>query len=81
MLFFVTIPDQYTLNLSLHIKMILMMIAGVNILYFTMFEEPWKLGPGQDASARAKVVTTVTVLLWVGVIYFGRMMPFIGNSF
>ena len=81
MLFFVTIPDQYTQNLSLHIKMILMMIAGVNILYFTMFEEPWKLGPGQDASARAKVVTTVTVLLWVGVIYFGRMMPFIGNSF
>ena len=34
-----------------------------------------------DASLRAKVVTTVTVALWVGVIYFGRMMPFIGNSF
>src|SRR2546426_3628990 len=80
-LFFVTIPDQYTQNLSLHVKMVLMMIAGVNILYFTMFEEPWKLGPGDEASTRAKVVTTVTVLLWVGVIYFGRMMPFIGNSF
>lgn len=80
-LFFVTIPDQYTENLALHIKMVLMMIAGVNILYFTMFEEPWKLGPGEDASTRAKVVTTATVVLWVGVIYFGRMMPFIGNSF
>ena len=81
LLFFVTIPEQYTQNLSLHIKMILMMIAGVNILYFTIFEEPWKLGPGDDASVRAKVVTTVTVVLWIGVIYFGRMMPFIGNSF
>jgi hypothetical protein len=80
-LFFVTIPDQYTQNLSLHIKMILMMIAGVNILYFTIFEEPWKLGPGDDAPVRAKVVTTLTVVLWIGVIYFGRMMPFIGNSF
>jgi uncharacterized membrane protein len=81
LLFFVTIPDQYTENLALHIKMILMMIAGVNILYFTIFEEPWKLGPGDNASLRAKVVTTVTVVLWTGVIYFGRMMPFIGNSF
>src|SRR2546425_4352081 len=81
LLFFVTIPEQYTQNLALHIKMILMMIAGVNILYFTIFEEPWKLGPGDDASVRAKVITTVTVVLWIGVIYFGRMMPFIGNSF
>jgi uncharacterized membrane protein len=80
-LFFVTTPDQYTQNLSLHIKMILMMIAGLNILYFTTFEEAWKLGPGDDAPVRAKVVTTFTVVLWVGVIYFGRMMPFIGNSF
>ena len=37
--------------------------------------------PGDDAPVRAKVVTTATVVLWVGVIYFGRMMPFIGNSF
>jgi uncharacterized membrane protein len=80
-LFFVSIPDQYTQNLALHIKMILMMIAGVNILYFTIFEEPWKLGPGDEAPVRAKVVTTCTVVLWIGVIYFGRMMPFIGNSF
>ena len=80
-LFFVTTPDQYTTNLSLHIKMVLMMIAGLNIFYFTTFDEPWKLSPGDDAPIRAKVVTTFTVALWIGVIYFGRMMPFIGNSF
>ena len=81
LLFFITIPDQYTQNRALHIKMVLMMIAGLNILYFTMFEEPWRLGPGDDASTRSKIVTTVTVVLCIGVIYFGRMMPFIGNSF
>ena len=80
-LFFVTIPDQYTTNRALHIKIILMMIAGLNILYFTIFDEPWKLGAGDDAPVRAKVVTSVSVVLWIGVIYFGRMMPFIGNSF
>jgi hypothetical protein len=80
-LFFLTTPDQYTTNLSLHIKMVLMMIAGLNIFYFTTFDETWNLSPGDDAPVRAKVVTTATVVLWVGVIYFGRMMPFIGNSF
>ena len=81
LLFFVTIPEQYTMNIALHVKMILMMIAGVNILYFTMFHENWALGPGDDAPLRAKVITTFTVVLWIGVIYFGRMMPFIGGSF
>ena len=80
-LFFLTTPDQYTTNLSLHIKMVLMMIAGLNIFYFTTFDETWNLSPGDDAPVRAKVVTTATVVLWIGVIYFGRMMPFIGNSF
>jgi len=80
-LFFLTTPDQYTTNLSLHIKMVLMMIAGLNIFYFTTFDETWNLSPGDDAPVRAKVVTTFTVALWIGVIYFGRMMPFIGNSF
>ena len=79
--FFVTTPDQYTQNLALHIKMILMMIATLNIFYFTTFDETWKLAPGADAPIRAKVVTTFTVALWIGVVYFGRMMPFIGNSF
>jgi uncharacterized membrane protein len=79
--FFVTTPDQYTQNLALHIKMILMMIAALNIFYFTTFNETWQLAPGADAPVRAKVVTTFTVALWIGVIYFGRMMPFIGNSF
>ncbi len=80
-LFFITVPDQYTTNLALHIKMVLMMIAALNIFYFTTFDETWKLAPGADAPMRAKVVTTLTVVLWIGVVYFGRMMPFIGNSF
>lgn len=80
-LFFVTTPDQYTTNLALHIKMVVLMIATLNIFYFTTFDETWRLAPGEDASVRAKVVTTFTVVMWVGVIYFGRMMPFIGNSF
>ena len=79
--FFVTIPEQYTENIALHWKILLTMIAGLNVLYFTVFDEAWAVGPGADAPVRAKIMASFTILLWVGVIWFGRMMPFIGGSF
>jgi hypothetical protein len=79
--FFITVPEQYTQNIALHWKMLLTMIAGMNVLYFTLFDEAWLLGPGDDAPVRAKVMASFTILLWIGVIWFGRMMPFIGGSF
>ena len=80
-LFFITIPEQYTQNVALHWKVVLMLIAAANVLYFTLFEEAWALGPGDDAPPTAKVIAASTIFLWIGVIYFGRMMPFIGGSF
>lgn len=79
--FFITVPEQYTQNIALHWKMLLTFIAGMNVIYFTLFDEAWLLGPGDDAPVRAKVMASFTILLWVGVIWFGRMMPFIGGSF
>ncbi|HYR83837.1 MAG TPA: hypothetical protein VE422_07145 [Terriglobia bacterium] len=80
-LFFITVPEQYTQNIALHWKMALVMVAGVNALYLTVFDEPWALGPGDDAPLTAKVIAASAIFLWLGVIYFGRMMPFIGGSF
>ncbi len=81
MLFFVTQPDQYTQNIALHVKTLLMIIGGINVLYFTVFDETWSLGSGDDAPLRAKFMASFTIFLWLGVVYFGRMMPFIGGSF
>ena len=81
MLFFITVPGQYTQNVALHWKTVLMMIAGINVIYFTLFDETWALGPGDDAPIRGKVMAAVTIFLWAGVIWLGRMMPFIGGSF
>ncbi len=81
MLFFIATPEQYTQNVAFYWKIVLMMLAGINVLYFTMFDEPWALEPGDDAPLRAKLVAASAIFLWVGVIYCGRMLPFIGNSF
>ncbi len=81
MLFFVGIPGQYIHNPSFYWKIGLAMLAGLNALYFTMLDEPWSLGPKEDAPLTAKIAAVSAMLLWIGVMYCGSMLPFLGNSF
>ena len=81
MLFFVGIPGQYIHNVAFYWKIGLVMLAGANALYFTLFDQPWSLGPGEDAPFTAKFAAASAVILWVAVMYFGSMLPFLGNAF
>jgi hypothetical protein len=80
-LFFVGIPGQYIKNPTFFWKIGLVMLAGANALYFTLLDEPWSLGPGEDAPRTAKIAAASAMLLWVAVMYCGSMLPFLGNSF
>ena len=80
-LFFVADPGQYTQNIAFQWKIFLIMLAGINVVYFTLFEAPWRLEAGDDAPLLAKFVAATAILLVFGVMYFGRMLPFLGNSF
>jgi len=81
MLFFVGIPGQYIHNPSFYWKIGLAMLAGANALYFTILDEPWSLGPKEDAPLTAKIAAISAMVLWIGVMYCGSMLPFLGNSF
>jgi uncharacterized membrane protein len=81
MLFFVGIPGQYIHNAAFYWKIGLVMLAGANALYFTLFDVPWSLGPKDEAPLTAKIAAASATLLWVGVMYCGSMLPFLGNSF
>ena len=76
-------PEQYTNNLSFHLKMIFMFLAGINVLvfYLAVFHNVEALEPGEDAPFSAKIIAGLSIFLWTGVIFFGRMLPYIGNSF
>src|SRR2546428_8312039 len=80
MVFFITTPTQYTQNVAFYWKIVFMLLAGINVLYLA-FDESWPLPEGVDAPLTAKVVAGAGIFLWLGVIFFGRMLPFIGNSF
>ena len=74
-------PEQYMTNVSFFWKMGLLLLAGANLLYLTGFEQPWSIGANEKAPAFSKVMAVSAIALWIGVMYFGRMLPFIGNAF
>ncbi len=81
MLFFVTAPGQYAHNIAFVWKVALIVLAGVNAFYFTLFDEAWVLKAGDEAPFTAKAAALSAIVLWVGVLYFGSMLPFLGNAF
>ena len=81
-LFFVGAPTNFYVTNSLFFwKLALILVAGANALYFTVFEQPWTLGVGDTPPMAAKVAAASGILVWVGVIFCGQMLPFIGHSF
>lgn len=81
MLFFIAAPEQYTTNAPFLWKVLCLMVAGVDLLYLTVFDKIWALEPGDDAAMLDKAIAATAIVAWVGVIYWGRMLPFLGNAF
>ena len=82
MLFFIGAPpDFYVSNGVFLWKLALILVAGVNALYFTVVDQAWALGAGDAPPMGAKVAAASGIVLWVGVIFCGQMLPFLGHSF
>jgi len=81
MVFFVAAPEQYTKNPVFYWKILFVVMGALNVLYFMLIEEPWTVGSGDDAPLTAKVMAASAIFLWIGVLFFGHMLPFLGNAF
>jgi uncharacterized membrane protein len=71
---------DYTKNVAFYWKLVFLMIAGVNSLYF-FFDKGWAAQPGTSVPISSKIAAACALCLWVGVMFWGSMLPFIGNSF
>ena len=84
-MFFVGAPDQYVHNPAWWAKVAFILIAGLNILAFEISPRAKALvqdvGPGDNTPLRLKLAGGVSLFSWFAVLYFGRMLPFIGNAF
>ena len=76
-LFFLSDPLGYVGNPAFQLKIVFILLAGLNALWFELklsrHVEEW--GPGVDASTHAKVVCGLSLFLWAGIITAGRLLP------
>ena len=56
------------------------MLGGANVVYFT-FDTGWQVETGRAAPNLSKFLAVSALFLWAGVMYWGSMLPFIGNAF
>lgn len=84
-MFFVGAPDQYIRNPSWWAKVAFILIAGLNIVAFELSPRTKaladRIGPGDATPLRLKLAGGISLLSWFAVLYFGRMLPFLGNAF
>ena len=80
MLFFVANHAQYVANPAFQWKMVLLLLAGVNFLYLTVYDEGWALGPDDNPTRLTRVLAASSIVFWVGVIFLGRWLPYIGSE-
>ena len=58
-------------------KIAFIAIGAIAILYFSLFDQVWKVKAGEDAPAGAKAVAVLVLVAWVGVILGGRLLPYV----
>ena len=81
--FFIGAPDQYVNNIAFYGKVLFLFIAGGNAVFFE-----WAYGAKAAANDMTGVaplalrtIAVASIVSWFFVIYWGRMLPFVGNAF
>ncbi len=83
LIFFVGHPEQYVHNIAWWFKVGCLALAGLNALVFERIvsARALPLGPGDDTPPAAKAIGAISLVAWLGVLYWGRMLPFIGDAY
>lgn len=83
LIFLIGHPEQYAHNVAWWWKVACLALAGVNavVFEFTIGKRTVQLGAGEDTPVAAKAIGVISILAWFGVLFWGRMLPFIGNAY
>ena len=75
-------PGRYLINIGFHIKMALVVLAGLNALFYYWKIHPQMAGWHENAAtpAIARFVGASSLILWYGVLVSGRFIPYVGTG-
>ena len=79
-LFFVGDPLQYVTNPGFQLKIVFLVMAAWNVVMFYVTgvaSQVESLDGYEDAPISAKVIAGTSLFLWIGVIFLGRMLPYL----
>ena len=81
--FFIGAPDQYANNLAFYGKVVFLLIGLANAQFFeTAYGAKVAEVPlGADAPGVYKFIAATSFASWFMVMYWGRMLAFVGNAF
>ena len=81
-LFFFGDPGRYTLNIGFQIKFFLIILAGLNALWFflALDKELQQWEPHGDTPGKAKLIGWASLTLWFSVLMCGRLIPYVGTG-
>lgn len=71
-------PEQYFANLQFRLKFLCMFLAGVNMLvfHFGIYRRVLEWDDRLPPPAAARAAGALSILLWLGVVFFGRWIGF-----
>lgn len=74
--FLLTKPYLYVFNPSFQLKLACMLVAGINVVVFysTFASKIRNTGADAEATLAVKIVASISLLAWTGVIVFGRLI-------
>ncbi len=82
-LFFVGAPGQYIHNAAWWAKVLFLLVAITNIAVFETRQGAriLALTAGDETPRSFRIAGAVSIASWAAVLYFGRMLPFLGDAF
>ena len=75
-------PHRYAPNIAFQIKMLLVLFAGVNALWYQVKVAPvidtWV--DDADPPMQAKLMGAFSLVIWFAILGYGRLIPYLGTG-
>ncbi len=81
-IFLCAYPENYWPSTAFRLKLLAIVIGGLNALWFQWVEAPKveQLADDADTDARTKLIALLSLTVWVVVIVLGRLLPYVSTS-
>ncbi|MND04802.1 hypothetical protein D3C83_252380 [compost metagenome] len=56
-------------------------LGGLNVLYFLLDENVWRVKAEDDPPIGSKIAAASGLFIWAAVLFCGHMLPFLGSAF